>query len=75
MTTPIWPRETSQSRQEVIQSVEAATVRLLAPGVELRILVGSHNGARNLFTGLITLAPGASYPYCHSTASRSCLPN
>jgi len=25
--------------------------------------VGSHNGARNLFTGLITLAPGASYPY------------
>jgi quercetin dioxygenase-like cupin family protein len=24
---------------------------------------GSHNGARNLFTGLITLASGASYPY------------
>ena len=50
-------------RQEVIQSFETATVRPLAPGVELRILVGSHNGARNLFTGLITLAPGASYPY------------
>jgi len=27
------------------------------------MLVGSDNGARNLFTGLIVLAPGASYPY------------
>ncbi len=63
MTAPIQPRETFPVRQEVIQSFETATVRPLAPGVELRILVGSHNGARNLFTGLITLAPGASYPY------------
>ena len=32
------------------------------PGVELCSLVGKHNGARNLFTGLLTLAPQAAYP-------------
>ena len=34
----------------------------MVPGVELLPLVGEHNGARNLFTGLLTLAPKASYP-------------
>ncbi len=63
MTTPIWPRGTLRARQEVIQSFQTAQARLLAPGVELRMLVGSHNGAQNLFTGVLTLAPGASYPY------------
>jgi len=53
----------SPVRQESIQSVGTAKVSVPAPGVELRMLAGSHNGARNLFTGLITLAPGASYPY------------
>ena len=32
------------------------------PGVELCPLAGAHNGARNLFTGLLTLEPRASYP-------------
>jgi quercetin dioxygenase-like cupin family protein len=63
MTTPIEPREPSPVRQEAIQSFETAKVKLLAPGVELRMSVGSHNGARNLFTGLLTLAPGAAFPY------------
>src|SRR6516165_3380014 len=63
MTTPIRSFEKSEARQESIQSFDTARVSVLAPGVELRMLVGSHNGARNLFTGLITLAPGASYPY------------
>jgi mannose-6-phosphate isomerase-like protein (cupin superfamily) len=42
--------------------VEAAKVTILVPGVELRPFVGDHNGAQNLFTGLLTLAPKASYP-------------
>jgi len=63
MTKPIWPREIFQTPQEAIQSFETAKVQLLAPGVELRMSVGSHNGARNLFTGFVTLAPGGSYPY------------
>jgi quercetin dioxygenase-like cupin family protein len=53
----------SEARQEVIQSFETAKVWLLAPGVELRMSVGADNGARNLFTGFLVLAPGASYPY------------
>ena len=36
---------------------------VLVPGIELCPLVGSYNGARNLFTGLLTLAPDASYPF------------
>ena len=35
----------------------------LAPGVTLDCLVGKHNGARNLTTGLVTFEPKAKLPY------------
>jgi quercetin dioxygenase-like cupin family protein len=59
------------SRNEVIERLESATVARLVPGVELRHLVGERNGARNLFTGLLTIEPAASYrlyvrPVCES---------
>ena len=63
MTTPIDQRDLPRAYHEVIQSFESAEHLLLAPGVELRMLIGSYNGARNLLTGFVILAPGASYPY------------
>src|SRR5262245_46565977 len=50
-------------RGEAIERPEAARVTVLVPGVELRSMAGRHNGAQGLFTGLLSLAPGASYPY------------
>jgi mannose-6-phosphate isomerase-like protein (cupin superfamily) len=61
MTNPA-PLAWSSDRREAMQTQEAARVVVLVPGVELRPLVSDHNGARNLFTGLLTLAPEASYP-------------
>ncbi len=52
----------SSDRREAMQTQETAKATVLVPGAELRPLVGDHNGARNLFTGLLTLAPKASYP-------------
>ena len=37
----------------------------IVPGISLDRLVGAHNGARNLTTGLVTFAPGAQLP-CHT---------
>ena len=51
MTTQDPPDWTSD-RREVIQTLAASTPTVLVPGVELCPLVGDHNGARGLFTGL-----------------------
>jgi mannose-6-phosphate isomerase-like protein (cupin superfamily) len=61
MTTPIRPAWASD-RREVIERPVDAKVTVLVPGVEFCPLVGAYNGARNLFTGLLTLAPKATYP-------------
>jgi quercetin dioxygenase-like cupin family protein len=50
-------------RSEAIVRPEAAEVVALMPGVELRPLADAHHDARGLFTGLVTLAPGASIPH------------
>jgi quercetin dioxygenase-like cupin family protein len=50
-------------RGEAIERPETSRSLALVPGVELRPMAGAHNGARGLFTGLLTLAPGASVPY------------
>ena len=63
MTTQFRPREAPRARSEVIEPFGTAKVHLLSPGVELRVFVSSHNGARNLLTGFLTLAPDAAYPY------------
>jgi len=62
MPTPTQPILAAADRREVIQHPESAKVAVLVPGVELLPLVGQHNGARDLFTGLLTLAPKASHP-------------
>jgi quercetin dioxygenase-like cupin family protein len=62
MTTSDQASGASSDRVESIQRVDDTAIKLLMPGVELCPLVGAHNGARNLFTGLMTLAPKASYP-------------
>jgi quercetin dioxygenase-like cupin family protein len=61
MKTPAPPAWASD-RREAMQTVPGAKLTVLVPGVDLRSLVGDHNGARNLFTGLLTLAPKVSYP-------------
>ncbi|MBI3853553.1 MAG: cupin domain-containing protein [Verrucomicrobia bacterium] len=43
----------------------------LAPGVSLDCLVGKHNGARNLTTGLVTFEPDAKLPYHTHPVSES----
>ena len=58
-TSPSWAAD----RGEAIERPEAARALVLVPGIELRPMAGAHNGARGLFTGLLTLAPGASMPY------------
>ena len=63
-TLPTW----SVDRVETIERSEASRVVVVVPGVELRPMVGEHDGARGLFTGLLSLAPGASYPYYMRTA-------
>jgi quercetin dioxygenase-like cupin family protein len=50
-------------RGEAIERPETSRPLSLFPAVELRPMAGAHNGARGLFTGLLTLGPGASIPY------------
>jgi mannose-6-phosphate isomerase-like protein (cupin superfamily) len=57
------PSAWSSDRNEAIQEVASAKVSVIVPGIELIPLVGVHNGARNLFTGILTLAPKATYPF------------
>ena len=47
---------------EQIQLPVDSKIMIVVPGVELCPLVGAYSGSRNLFTGLLTLDPGASYP-------------
>jgi mannose-6-phosphate isomerase-like protein (cupin superfamily) len=54
---PVW----ASDRREAIERPQGAKVKQILPGVEMCALVGAHNGARGLFTGLLTLAPKAAY--------------
>jgi quercetin dioxygenase-like cupin family protein len=58
-------------RIETIERLEASRAVVLIPGVESRPMAGAHNGARGLFTGLVTLAPGASIPYHERPAAEA----
>jgi quercetin dioxygenase-like cupin family protein len=55
---PAW----ASGRHETIQEVAHAKLTVIVPGIELIPLVGGHNGAEKLFTGLLTLAPQSTYP-------------
>lgn len=50
-------------RREAIQRLAGETAESLGPGVALRPLVGAHNGALGLFTGLVTIEPRGEMPY------------
>lgn len=62
MTTPTQSTWAAPGRREAIERPASNQVKVLVPGVELRPLAGEHNHARNLFTGLLTIGPGGSYP-------------
>jgi quercetin dioxygenase-like cupin family protein len=62
MKTPTPPTSASD-RREAVQVASDAKPTVIVPGVELRPLVGEHNKARNLFTGLVGLAPKATFPF------------
>ena len=50
-------------RDEVMTSIGHGTTKEISPGVSFECLVGSHNEARKLTTGLVTFAPGRILPY------------
>jgi quercetin dioxygenase-like cupin family protein len=67
MEPPNTTSSASGGRLEIIQSQGSSKPITLVPGVELRPLIDAQSGATKLFTGLLTLAPGAAYPpYVHS---------
>lgn len=57
------PESMRPDRAEVMNEVAAAPRNEIASGVSFECLVGGHNGARRLTTGLVTFAPEAGLPY------------
>jgi 2-keto-3-deoxy-L-rhamnonate aldolase RhmA/quercetin dioxygenase-like cupin family protein len=56
------PESMRPDRDEVMNSVGEGPRAEIARGVSFECLVGRHNQARNLTTGLVTFAPGAILP-------------
>jgi quercetin dioxygenase-like cupin family protein len=71
MTTSLTSSRGGAGRAEVIERPETARVTVLMPGIELRAMAGDHNGAEGLFTGLLSLAAGASYPFYSRPAAEA----
>lgn len=61
------PPDMRPDRSEVMNARGSGPQLEIAPGVKLDCMVGAHNQARNLTTGLVTFAPGAVLP-CHRHA-------
>jgi 2-keto-3-deoxy-L-rhamnonate aldolase RhmA/quercetin dioxygenase-like cupin family protein len=57
------PEAMRPDRPEVMNAAGEGEVTVIAPGLTFEALVGSHNQARNLTTGLSTFAPGVRLPY------------
>ena len=57
------PKGFEPDRPEVVTPRSAARRVEIERGVMFQPLVGAHNGAHNLTTGIVTFAPGASLPY------------
>jgi 2-keto-3-deoxy-L-rhamnonate aldolase RhmA/quercetin dioxygenase-like cupin family protein len=72
-TTPLPrpPESLRPDRGEVMNEPGKNPPVELAPGVSLDCLVGAHNGARNLTTGLVTFEPKAKLPYHTHPVSES----
>lgn len=58
-------------RREVVTPVGRGPRLEIAPGVVFESLVGGHNQARRLTTGLVTFSPGAELPYHVHTFTES----
>lgn len=66
------PPETMRpDRSEVMTSIGHGAMKEIAPGVHFECLVGNHNQARHLTTGIVTFAPGAVLPYHLHTFTES----
>jgi len=59
------PESMRPDRDEVMNRVGTGTKAEIARGVNFECLVGRHNQARNLTTGIVTFTPNAVLP-CHS---------
>ncbi len=65
------PESLRPDRSEVMNEPGKNSPVELAPGVLFDCLVGSHNGARNLTTGLVSFKPEARLPYHTHPVSES----
>ena len=65
------PESYRPDRQEVINEAGKNRAIQLAPGILLDALVGKHNAARNLTTGLVTFEPRADLAYHTHPVSES----
>jgi len=57
------PERMRPDRPEKMNEPGSGPRSVLSPGVMFECLVGSHNAARNLTTGIVTFQPGAKLPY------------
>jgi 2-dehydro-3-deoxyglucarate aldolase/4-hydroxy-2-oxoheptanedioate aldolase len=65
------PPEMRPDRPEVMNARGSGPQWEPGPGVAFDCMVGAHNQARNLTTGLVTFAPGAVLPYHRHTFAES----
>jgi quercetin dioxygenase-like cupin family protein len=65
------PESMRPDRAEVMNSVSSGSKMEIARGVIFECLVGAHNRAKNLTTGIVTFAPGAVLPYHNHTFTES----
>jgi 2-dehydro-3-deoxyglucarate aldolase/4-hydroxy-2-oxoheptanedioate aldolase len=65
------PESFRPDRPEVMTGVGEGPKVEIARGVSFECLVGSHNQARRLTTGIVTFAPGATLPYHAHTFTES----
>jgi 2-keto-3-deoxy-L-rhamnonate aldolase RhmA/quercetin dioxygenase-like cupin family protein len=65
------PESFRPDRPEVMTAVGDGPKVEIARGVSFECLVGNHNQARRLTTGLVTFAPGATLPYHSHTFTES----
>ena len=65
------PESMRPDRPEVINEVGLGKTIEIERGVRFECLVGSHNQARNLTTGIVTFDSGAKLPYHHHSFGES----
>lgn len=68
------PESMRPDRPETTTPAGAGSFVDVAPGTRLEMHVGAHNGARNLLTGFVTIAPSTWVPYHTHTFAESLTP-